>query len=227
MGDPGDPRLSYWVTEVSGDWMRIEAMDRGFSGWVPARVQIGEGELRDRLPELNMVEALVGFLRMRQPPSIGGPVPASAASWIEDAVRRFEARASGPRGEAVKALGHELLGVARLERPGPQQGPEAVHREFAEAARLAPQSAAVRNLEVLSRLLAARQAPSPGQIPSAAAADLAQALALDPGDKLILQNLAGLYGELARQTADPVEVRAFRLKMDAVNGLLETRLAPP
>jgi len=174
-------------------------------GWVPARVQLDAGSLREKMPELDMVEALAGFLRLRQKPA-----PAQTARWIEDALRRFEARTTGARGRPATAVARELWGIVKLEPAADEPADlAAAHAQFAQAAARAPQSAAARNLEVVTRLAAGRAGRIAGVEARTAAEDLAAAAALDPDNRTVLQNLDVLYEILSRET-DP----AVRLPPD-------------
>ena len=232
--------LGYWVTRTQGEWMRIEAMGPGPSGWVPARMRLGEATLRDRLPELAFVEGLVGFLRLRQPAALG-PLPSDAAPLVEAALRRFEERTTGGRADVAKGSDRELWGIVRLEGPRDQVDLHAAHRHFAEAARLLPQSAAARNLEIISRVAAARggDGSATGFSARAAADELTLALSLDPGNVSILRNLASLYRLFAggmhpitidppapRPTLDLPEAEVTR-RLQAVDALLARRAPPP
>ena len=71
--DPKDPfsiPFAYNVVEVQGDWILIEPFEQmGPRGWVRARV----GSLREKLPELSFVEAIVAYLRYRVAQEGGGP----------------------------------------------------------------------------------------------------------------------------------------------------------
>lgn len=188
--------LGYWVTRTQGDWMRIEAMGPGPSGWVPARMHLGQATLRSRLPELAFVEGLVGFLRLRQPAALG-PLPPDTADLVEAALRGFEQGSAGDRANVAKGSDRELWGIVKLQGPKDKVDLRAAHRQFAEAARLLPQSAAARNLEIISRVAAALQAAEPGFSARAAADELTLALSLDPGNDSILRNLQSLYRLLA------------------------------
>jgi hypothetical protein len=184
--------LGYWVTGTQGDWMRIEAMGPGPSGWVPARMHLGEATLRARLPELAFVEGLVGFLRLRQPAALGAR-PADTKGLVEAALRGFEQASTGSRAEGAKGSDRELWGIVHLEGPKAQVDLRAAHRQFAEAARLLPQSAEARNLEIISRVAAAFDGGGPAFSARATADELTLALSLDPGNASILRNLASLY----------------------------------
>lgn len=210
--------IGYWVTRTQGEWMRIEAMGPGPSGWVPARMHLGQSTLRDRLPELAFVEGLVGFLRLRQPASFG-PLPSDSAELVETALRRFEG--AGGRPDVAKGSGRELWGIVRLTGPRDQVDLQAAHRHFAEAARLLPQSAAARNLEIVSRVAAAVKGSGPRFSARGAADELTLALSLDPANASILQNLASLY----RLVAAPIE--AVSLPPDPTRPPIAATPAPP
>jgi hypothetical protein len=214
--------LGYWVTQTQGDWMKIEAMGPGPSGWVPARMHMGEATLRARLPELAFVEGLVGFLRLRQPAALG-PLPADAASLVEAALRAFEQASGGNRADVAKGSDRELWGIVKLEGPKEQVDLLAAHRQFAEAARLLPQSAEARNLEIVSRVAAALQAGEPGFSARAAADELTLALSLDPGNLSILRNLASLYRLLATRAPADLPRADLTRRQEAVDAMLARR----
>ncbi len=231
--------LGYWVTRTQGDWMRIEAMGPGPSGWVPARMHLGEASLRDRLPELAFVEGLVGFLRLRQPAELG-PLPSDSAALVETALQGFEERSTGGRADVARGSGRELWGIVRLQGPKGQVDLRAAHRQFAEAARLLPQSAAARNLEIISRVAAALDGDGTPFSARAAADELTLALSLDPGNVSILRNLASLYrlfagGAHPLTTARPPTPLAtldlpqadVMRRREAVDAMLARRAPPP
>jgi Flp pilus assembly protein TadD len=148
--------------------------------------------LRSRLPELAFVEGLVGFLRLRQPAALGAR-PADTKGLVEAALRGFEQASTGSRAEGAKGSDRELWGIVHLEGPKAQVDLRAAHRQFAEAARLLPQSAEARNLEIISRVAAAFDGGGPAFSARATADELTLALSLDPGNASILRNLASLY----------------------------------
>lgn len=194
--------IGYWVTGTQGDWMKIEAMGPGPSGWIPARMRLGQATLRTRLPELSFVEGLVGFLRLRQPAALG-PRPPDTAALVEAALRGFEAGSTGGRADVAKGSDRELWGIVKLEGPKDSIDLPGAHRQFAEAARLLPQSAPARNLEIISRVAAALQGGEAGFSARAAADELTLALSLDPGNESILRNLQSFYRLLSAPPNPP------------------------
>jgi hypothetical protein len=182
----------------------------------------------------------VGFLRLRQPARLG-PLPSDSAPLVEAALRWFEERSTGGRADVAKGSGRELWGIVRLTGPRDQVDLRAAHRHFAEAARLLPQSAEGRNLEIVSRVAAALDGDGNATAFSARAAadELTLALSLDPGNVTILRNLASLYRLFAggthpitatppapRVTLDLPQADVTR-RLEAVDALLARRAPPP
>jgi hypothetical protein len=87
----------------------------------------------------------------------------------------------------------QLRGVMALFRPGLSlETLRETQARLERAARLVPYSADARNLEVLSRLVLAYTGRQPGIDLRAALDDLRSAAAAEPGNRVVLENIARL-----------------------------------
>ncbi|MGC4000458.1 MAG: hypothetical protein QM767_24640 [Anaeromyxobacter sp.] len=205
---PGQPltfsaehAFPYAVTEARGGWLRLEPMESGPAGWVQASgASLGARSLRRWLPELGFVEGAAAFLRLRGEE----PAPEGTRAWMVAALERFP----GDADEAPEAAGvaRALRGFAAWTAPRQGEGRGEAARMFAEARARLPDHAAARNLAGVTAPF--RDAPGGQEAPRLGAPavealhrELLGALALDPRDPAVLQNLALLYEALATDPA--------------------------
>lgn len=146
--------FGYTVDEVRGDWMRVSPIGPGKPGWVHARVD-GAWPLRDRLPELYFIDALVGYLEFRIATGSGRyALPAPPVRFAQQAQRSLAnyARRVGDDGASatagpVAALANALDGMLSYLAGDGRAAPA-----FRRAATAQPYSGAWRNLQNVDRI---------------------------------------------------------------------------
>jgi hypothetical protein len=181
----------YGVTEVKGDWMRIQPTTTGPAGWVRAR--LGEApeqwSLQRWLPELAYVDAVNGFMRLR---AGGGVKDANTRARISTAIdggfASFEATVPADTAPAAYGLARAIRGFVLWEADGRAKAAAL----FEDVGAGMPDYAAARNLAAVTQPLrtdAVFDASSARRL----GRRLVGALALDPADRIVLDNLDRLY----------------------------------
>jgi hypothetical protein len=214
---------SFFIDQTQGEWMHILPQPGGPSGWVHAGGSSTSWPLRVKMPELEMVEAFAGYLRMRVAADAGAPRPEQTLTWVEAAVSRYaeaDREATDPLPLAV-AVGRAATGMLRIQRIKPgDANVRTVRQAWSDAAALVPYNPGARNLDVMGRLCTLFWAPgtSPADVAPPqrsffrfAANNLVSALVLSPNEPLIANNLAQLYILLLEPNApaEPAAVKPF------------------
>ncbi|MEX3935894.1 hypothetical protein AB4Y32_29570 [Paraburkholderia phymatum] len=193
--DPAVP-VAYQVLEIKGEWMRVKELYFGKEGWLRSSGSNTKWPLLDRMPELNFIDGLVGYLQYKEALAGKGPqVSAKTAAMLgSDAFQRYERGAASSAPEA-RAASMSLRAVMMLD---PQQanlsGPVEL---FSQSATLAPQSAEARNLQTMFRAARCCASSDPAKEEQAIVANFLGALSLDPGNRNLVANLESFYSLLA------------------------------
>jgi hypothetical protein len=190
--------FGYIVTEVRGDWMRTEMLYGGRPGWVRARVDANQWPLRDRLPEMHMLDAVVGYLHYRvatEPsPFRRAEPPLRVIDLAQRSLARYLERTPADVQPAAAATGQALLGTLHLLAAFNDAQLAAAEGQLAAAERLAPYSGELRNLHNLARL---QRCCLHGARDTAAAQPMMDALldaiAADPENANALRNLLAFH----------------------------------
>lgn len=187
--------FGYIVTDVRGDWMRTEMLYGGRPGWVRARVDATQWPLRDRLPEMHMLDAVVGYLQYRV---AANPSP-RAIDLAQRSLARYLERTPADAQPAAAATGQALLGTLRLLAARSDAQLAAAESQLASAVQLVPYSGELRNLRNLARLQrcclgGTRDAASARPMMDA----LLDAVAADPENANALRNLLAFHRVLGQ-----------------------------
>ena len=188
----------YYVTQSSGDWIYIKPMMGGPEGWVLAR--FGEDgsdslSLTRWMPELSYLESVAGFMRLRAQDNAAFPgTPAQVTRWIsavDGGFARYE-RSTTP-GEATAALGlaRAVQGFILWKDVSSERLKAA--RLCTESKQFAPDFSAARNLAAVTRPLLGGTPTLNRETVGKLSSELLSALALDPRDGVVLDNLDRLY----------------------------------
>lgn len=189
--------FGYAVTEVRGDWVKVLPLEGGQPGWIRARADASTWPLRDRLPELHFLDAVVAYAHLRVAQEASGfPQPASASRLINYARQslgryRESTKEASP---AADALGHALLGTMLMLAAGDRPRLEEAQVEFDRSVRLVPYNAEARNLANVAGVL--RCCSGPARSTAAAGAmmsSLLDAVSVDPANANALGNLAAFH----------------------------------
>lgn len=184
---------SYYVTQVQGEWMYLDAYGTGPSGWVRRQqnfdwTQVAKGG------KLDLVEALVGYLRYRVDKDAGGrQAPSRTAMWAAEAANRFERRSVENGADAPMALALAKTVRAYFDANGREPNLARAWSLLREVVTLVPFSSDARNLELQTRLSLAYQRAIPGTNASQVNNDFLKAATLDPENALLLANMEQFY----------------------------------
>jgi hypothetical protein len=190
----GNHPFSYRVLSVQNDWMQIEAMGLGPSGWVHPGGGL-QWTRREKMPELEFVDGVTGYLRYRS--AVEGDAPDSglkAVFWAEDAFQRYEKAGDASAAPLALAVAKTLHGF--LEILGPLQAPSKTKTAlqlFQAASDLVPYSGDARDLDLITQWYLAYKGGAPGLKVPAVTDGLAQAAVLAPDNRNILVNLEECY----------------------------------
>jgi hypothetical protein len=201
-----DP-YSYWITDVRGDWFKLESMmgpksSAPFGGWIQARAPDAQWSLRRHMPELYFVEAVAGYLSSRVPQNKGQNVQRTLQSaesaltryldaWGVNAVLGSDAAAGGT--PLAVAVPRQLAGFMTLMRDPSPEGLTAARAQFERAATLVPQSSTARHLVAMTSIAQAYRQPSADQPPQRFIDELRTLLGTDPDNARILGSLVAVY----------------------------------
>jgi len=210
--------VAFVVDRVQGGWLQVSGEGIGHGKWLKARIDPRDWPLQRRMPELDFLDAAAGYLQYRVAAAGPGRPAEAIPRWVEESLDRYGK--AGPASPVPEALGKVLLGNLRMLTGHPETAEPLYH----QAAGLLPYSADARNLE-----LVARAARSQGDIPEKLLEDAwLGALALEPANLDVLDNLKALYGFqlLGQFQRLPVEIRDKLKAVERVRaGILEKR--PP
>ena len=217
--------VAFGVDRVQDGWLQVSGEAIGRGKWLKAKIDPREWPLRRRMPELDFLDAVAGYLQYRVAAVADtGHPDAAIPRWVEESLSQYDERReesgepAGTPAALPAALGKILRGNLRM-LAGQPEGAEPL---YAQAAALLPYSADARNLEIVARLAAA-PASRPGVPQENAWLD---ALALEPANLDVLENLQTLYGLELRGDGAPRDLPG---KLEAVRkvraGILAKR--PP
>ncbi len=215
---PMDPLAAYpyQVVEVSADgWMHVRGMSGGPSGWLYATDTLRSQQLLQVLPELQFVDGAIGYLEFAK-----AAEPARIRARAQPSLEKFaEAGGSRDTGLAVAMAKSMLAMMFQRESSLRQRG----YQLAREAVALVPYNADARNLELVYRLdVSSGDIYQTGKWP-AVAEEFAQAAALGPGKKYILDNLDSFYGGVLAvpgltDTSAASEIRNRRSELALLRG---------
>lgn len=210
--------IAYQVTEIREDgWMRMASIeDAGPSGWIPVT---REWPLRQKLPELAFLDAVVGYLRYRVTEDSGGSAPAPTLTWIRNALDEYEKTSSpvSASGDVAAATGKILRGALALEAGHENDNLLTVEELFSAAAALLSYSASARNLRAVVQIYRHHEAKTLDKNAESIADDLVSAIAVNPTNANVLASLESLYALLL--TTDehvPFETDELERRLKAV-----------
>jgi hypothetical protein len=219
----GTSPFTYTVLEAKNDWMRIEAKGLGPSGWIHGGGDFGSIE-RQRMPELDFVDGISGYLRYRE--AVEGSAKEQTSfrtvSWAEDALRRYEEAADSKQAPVALAAAKTAHGLLEMLGPLSAASKEAAALQlFQDASDLTPYSGDARNLELIVRWRLAYKGGGPGLQPATIADGFVQAAVLAPDDPDILLNLQNVYQWLLAQGPRPGVTQSGELDNQELSHRLE------
>jgi hypothetical protein len=200
--------LAFWVTDLRGDWVQLEPMDRGSNrkferGWLQVRSTDAQWSLRAKMPELYFVEGVAGYLMARVRSNSQAIVDASLQGaesaigryiegWGANAVLGNDATTNGT--PLAVAVPRQLRGfVALLRARGADAGLAEARTHFERAAALASHSSDARNLVAITQIAQTFRQPADAQSPRRFVDEVRTLLGSDPGNATVLGNLGVIY----------------------------------
>lgn len=198
---PETDHFAYYVTETKGDWMHIVfkpsemgSGPRASSGWVKARIDPIAMPLRQKLPELDFLDAVVGYLQYQIAHETVSKEEyrRSIVGWVKKALDRYQKNSGAEQAALPTAVGKILQGTLEIVESDPKfraTTMDIVRNLYAQASSLIPYSVDAKNLELLTRITLWHEAKSPKTDPKPILADLLEAVTLDPRNQDVLANL--------------------------------------
>lgn len=186
----------YGVTKVEGDWMWIEPMMGGPSGWVRARIGGApeDWSLRRWLPELAYIDAINGFMRLQvmNGSAVDRDLRTRLHGWIENGFGRFEQTVSSNDAPAAYGLASAVRGFMLWASRTDAKARAEAATLFGQARTLMPEYAAARNLAAVTQPFRS-EGPFNAEVLTRLGRELVGAVALDPSDAIALGNLDRVY----------------------------------
>ena len=206
---PGEPfqigAKGAWfsVEESRGEWIRIVASHRDNGsrfqqeGWLHAGASLGSTSLNQKLPELDFVEGIVGYLAYsvnRRP---------SYAVSAEAVLQRYEGQPDSRKSAEADAVAKQLRGWLLTINKGAETSVEdfsKVRDLFAQAAETLSYSAEAKNLDASANAYSTFRNSKKEIALDEIAEGFWSAASLDPKNEHVLANLWSLY----KAALDPV-----------------------
>jgi hypothetical protein len=200
--------LAFWVTDLRGDWVQLEPMDRGTNrkferGWLQVRPTDAQWSLRAKMPELYFVEGVAGYLMARvrsdSQTIVGAALQGAESaitryieSWGANAVLGNDATTNGT--PLAVAVPRQLRGfVALLRGRGTDGGMAEARTHFERAAALASHSSDARNLVTITQVAQTFRQPVDAPPPRRFVDEVRALLGSDPSNATVLANLRIIY----------------------------------
>jgi hypothetical protein len=223
---PGDRQAFAIQILDGGEWLKLTDFSGNAAGYIHANPEISVF-LHQKLPELDFLNGVLGYLRVRQAQSGVGdqpPPPQSAARQAQERFARFMKREGAAEDAEANALAAALTGI--LAATDGADWTEARAR-FATAAALSPYRPEYRGLlGVADAQLCCAAAPVAGfEDPARSFTD---SLSLDPDNLQALRNLDAFLASLAAAGTVPDGIDGSRLdqRREVVQKVLST-FKPP
>ena len=223
---PGDRQAFAIQILDDGEWLKLTDFSGNTAGYIHANPEISVF-LHQKMPELDFLNGVLGYLRVRQAQSGVGdqpPPPKSAARQAQERFARFMEREGAAEDAEANALAAALTGI--LAATDGADWTEARAR-FAAAAALSPYRPEYRSLlGVADAQLCCAAAPVAGfEDPARSFTD---SLSLDPDNLQALRNLDAFLALLAAARPVPDGIDASRLdqRREVVQRVLSSVKAP-
>jgi len=200
--DPDLP-FAYTVTRVHDGWMYVNERNGIQEGWIRARNE-SAWPLRRKMPELALIDAIAGYLRLRAGEAQGVPsAPSATAANVRRAIEMYREYSGEEESAIAEATASVLQGLVILESaPSLESAIEEASKEFSRAAEQAPSDTLVRNLAAMSPIIRYARINDNPKHAQEAVQMLLTALSLDPDNTQALINLETLYDYLRQRPSD-------------------------
>jgi hypothetical protein len=186
--------LAFTVEDKTEDWIHVRPRE-GRDGYLLAHVEQGM-TLTEHMPEVDFVQGLMGFVRYA--PSFSEaqtPKSSSGMQVAEQSLTDYAKRAEVDEEPETKAVALQLSGILEFDR---KRVPSS--EQFDSAYQLVPYSSNARNLAAMFRMYRDYSLPGRNIRARDTANDFIAAIALEPRNELVLENLQNFYELLESQT---------------------------
>jgi hypothetical protein len=219
---PSLEEFAYWVTDTKpGGWMKIQSQGSGPSGWVRAQIDPG---LRARMPELLLVDGLVGYLRYRmdrEGPRVG--LPAQPPALVRDTLAQYLKREASNTASEPVALAHSLDATLRILETGPADRvtvPVEARQGLTRVTALIPYNPGAWGLRAIADVQACCGPGGTTARWEEVANTFLKALAAGPRDAVALANLEALYVLLsATPPSTPIAAAEIQRRLQEVRAV--------
>jgi hypothetical protein len=215
--------FTYYVTDARKDWMKIDSFSGGRSGWIRAQVD-STWPLRKKLPELDFLDAVVGYLQYRIGNDSGLISQPSLINWVDRGLTRYEGNSGPERASLSTAVGKILRGFLMVLEEGSRPKLAAIDRFqklSAEAVALIPFNADARNLEIMARIYRLNEGGIQRTDISTLAEELQSAIIVNPKNSRVLANFENFYLFLSSVKGAEIPFKRSEIdqKIQAVRGV--------
>jgi hypothetical protein len=207
-----------------GRWLKITEFFESRTGYIRTDPKASDF-LHARLPELDLLNGILGYLRLVQEQREGHnypPPPRYAAHQARTSLDHFLERPQTAAEPDTRALARALLGAialheqdgARFDGPRTAASWQAARTEFRETVRLVPYNSTYRNLLGIADAWLCCAGSSPFGEFGDPAVDFTDSLSLDPQNLESLRNLnvfLAALGEIVTRGVHPAGVDTSRL----------------
>ena len=196
--------FKYWIDDVRGNWMRLNAGGSGPEGWVQAAdSSLEQWSLRRLLPELTFVEGVAGYLStrvQRASPTALETRRTRAAAALQRALDVFSsAKSTVSPAPLPEVVGRQLLGLLALPAEASERQLDDAIKFFDAARERAPHDADARNLVATARLYRGLRFSAPLEKPEGYIDEYLAIVALDPRNDPVLRNVESLLELMSRE----------------------------
>jgi Monooxygenase subunit B protein len=205
--------LSFFVDQVQGAWMHLISYNGKSVGWVNAGDVNRAWPIRKYLPELDLIEGVVGYLFLQDDREHNPASQEQTTAYLRNAIRQFiEATPDDEIGAPALALAKAIQGIVEFDQSKKHDVTPELRKTFEEVVKLVPFSSQARNLKAIVDLKACCTVKSDDHRAQEVISQLMDAVRVEPEDDTSLRNLQNLYLALGSPNAGQVSAVREALK---------------
>jgi hypothetical protein len=197
-----EARYGFEVLGAENDWMHVRVFPLEEEGWVPAHALTTGDELKGAFPELYFVDGLIGYNELKSSSTDSSASQAQQTlKAMQDSLNKYLELSSTSAESEARALAAVLRTNAqwRLERDSKPYlaAVESAQKGYLAAEQIAPATTLAANFQLACALVLCAAGECPVN-PNELHRQFLAAIARDPTDKELLQNMALLYDAVSR-----------------------------
>jgi methane/ammonia monooxygenase subunit B len=182
-------------------------------GWVNAGDVNRAWPIRKYLPELDLIEGVVGYLFLQDDREHNPASQEQTTAYLRNAIRQFiEATPDDEIGAPALALAKAIQGIVEFDQSKKHDVTPELRKTFEEVVKLVPFSSQARNLKAIVDLKACCTVKSDDHRAQEVISQLMDAVRVEPEDDTSLRNLQNLYLALGSPNAGQVSAVREALK---------------